>query len=111
MTMTFVVMGLGTVFNALANRRDPASGLAPPILQALAIAAVPALMLVLATELPGLQKGLLTEPLTGRQWFACLGLAALLPIVIEGRKWLRRRHAAHDEVLDVRRAVEPRVSA
>ena len=26
MTMTFVVMGLGTVFNALANRRDPASG-------------------------------------------------------------------------------------
>ena len=26
MTMTFVVMGLGTVFNALTNRRDPASG-------------------------------------------------------------------------------------
>jgi hypothetical protein len=26
MTMTFVVMGLGTVFNALANRRDPAAG-------------------------------------------------------------------------------------
>jgi hypothetical protein len=23
MTITFVVMGLGTVFNALANRRDP----------------------------------------------------------------------------------------
>ena len=27
LTMTFVVMGLGTVFNALTNRRDPASGL------------------------------------------------------------------------------------
>ena len=26
MTMTFVVMGLGTVFNALMYRRDPASG-------------------------------------------------------------------------------------
>jgi hypothetical protein len=24
--MTFVVMGMGTVFNALANRRDPVSG-------------------------------------------------------------------------------------
>ena len=56
MTMTFVVMGLGTVFNALANRRDPASGLTPPILKALAIAPVPVLMIVLATELPGLQR-------------------------------------------------------
>ena len=27
LTMTFVVMGLGTVFNAIVNRRDPASGL------------------------------------------------------------------------------------
>ena len=27
MTMTFVVMGLGTAFNALVNRRDPTSGL------------------------------------------------------------------------------------
>ena len=34
MTMTFVVMGLGTVVNALTNRRDPASGLTPPILKA-----------------------------------------------------------------------------
>jgi P-type Ca2+ transporter type 2C len=110
MTMTFVVMGLGTVFNALANRRDPASGLNPPILRALAISTVPVLMLVLATELPGLQKGLLTEPLTGRQWLACLGLAALLPLVIEGRKWLRRRSAPDEEVLDVRRAVAPGVS-
>ena len=41
MTMTFVVMGLGTVFNALTNRRDPASGLTPPILQAVAISVVP----------------------------------------------------------------------
>ena len=41
MTMTFVVMGLGTAFNALVNRRDPTSGLTPPILKALAIALVP----------------------------------------------------------------------
>src|SRR5262249_33892311 len=38
LTMTFVVRGLGTVFNALTNRRDPASGLAPPILVALGVA-------------------------------------------------------------------------
>jgi Ca2+-transporting ATPase len=50
-------------------------------------------MLFLATELPALQSGLLTEPLTGRQWLACIGLALLVPIVIEGSKWLRRRNA------------------
>ena len=107
MTMTFAVMGLGTVLNALTNRREPASGLAPPILKALAISLVPVLMVVLATELPGLQRGLLTEELSGRQWFACLGLATLLPLVIEGRKWLLRRRAPKQEVLDVRRAVAP----
>ena len=32
LTMTFAVMGLGTVFNALTNRRDPASGLESPLL-------------------------------------------------------------------------------
>ena len=107
LTMTFAVMGFGTIFNALANRRDPGSGLGPPILKALLISAVAAFMIALATELPGLQKGLLTTQLSGRQWFACVGLAALLPIVIEGRKWLRRRATPDDEVLDVRRAIQP----
>ena len=83
MTMTFVVMGLGTVFNALTNRRDPTSGLTAPILQALAISLVPVAMIVLATQLPGLQAGLLTTSLTGLQWLECVGLALLLPIVIE----------------------------
>jgi Ca2+-transporting ATPase len=91
LTMTFVVMGLGTVFNALTNRRDPASGLEPPILKALAISLVPVALIRLATELPGLQSALHTVPLTGKQWLACLGLAALLPIVIETGKWMRRR--------------------
>jgi P-type Ca2+ transporter type 2C len=108
MTMTFAVLGFGTVFNALTNRRDPASGLAPPILRAFAIGLVPMAMIVLATELPGLQKGLLTQELTGLQWFACVGLALLLPIAIEGRKFLRRRrHAAAGAGLDVNRTVAP----
>ena len=91
MTMTFVVMGLGTVFNALTNRRDPTSGLTAPILQALAISLVPVAMIVLATQLPGLQAGLLTTSLTGLQWLECVGLALLLPIVIEVSKVVRRR--------------------
>ena len=57
LTMTFVVMGLGTVFNAITNRRDPTSGLTPPILKALAVSLVPLTMIVLATELPGPAEG------------------------------------------------------
>ena len=68
MTMTFVVMGLGTVFNALTNRRDPTTGLTPPILKAAAISLVPVVMIVLATQLPAWQKGLVTTSLTGTQW-------------------------------------------
>jgi len=91
MTMTFVVMGLGTVFNALTNRRDPTSGLAPPILRAAAISLVPCGMILLATELPRPQGFLMTTPLTGAQWLAAIGLALLLPLVIEISKWVRRR--------------------
>ena len=107
MTMTFAVMGFGTVFNAIANRREPASGFTPPVLKALAIALAPMAMIVLAGELPALQKALLTAPMSGRQWFACVGLALLLPIVIEARKWIRRRGEAAPEELDVSRAVAP----
>ena len=107
MTMTFAVMGLGTVFNALTNRRDPASGLEPPILKALAISLIPVTMLVLATELPGLQKGLLTESLTGKEWLACFGLAALLPLVVETGKWIRRRRAPESTLLEVQPALTP----
>ena len=91
MTMTFAVMGLGTAFNALVNRRDPTSGLTQPILKALAIAVVPVAMVFFATELPTLQGALLTVPLTGRQWLVCAGLAALLPVVVELGKVVRRR--------------------
>jgi Ca2+-transporting ATPase len=107
MTMTFVVMGLGTVFNALTNRRDPTSGLTAPILQALAISSVPVALIILATQLPGLQAGLLTTSLTGLQWLECLGLAVVLPIVIELTKWIRRRRAPSASVLDAPQVVAP----
>jgi Ca2+-transporting ATPase len=105
--MTFVVMGLGTVFNALTNRRDPASGLTPPILQALGVSLVPVAMIFLATQLPSLQHGMLTLPLTGPQWLEAIGLALVLPVVIEGSKWLRRRRVAQEEIFAIDRAVTP----
>ena len=105
MTMTFAVMGLGTVFNALTNRRDPASGLMPPVLKAAGISVVPVVMLVLATQLPALQSGLVTQPLTGRQWLACIGLALVVPAVIEGSKLLRRRRMSSPAGLDIETAV------
>jgi len=105
--MTFAVMGIGTAFNALTNRRDPATGFSPPLLKALGVSVVSVAMIVLATELPGLQKGLLTTSLTGKEWLACFGLAALLPVVVETGKWIRRRRAAEASLLDVRQAVTP----
>jgi Ca2+-transporting ATPase len=91
MTMCFVVVGLGTVFSGLVMRRDPTTGLAPPVLDAIKYLAIPTGLVVLATELAFLQRGLLTQPLTGLQWLASIGLALVLPIVVEIDKWIRRR--------------------
>jgi Ca2+-transporting ATPase len=91
MTMCFVVLGLGTVFSGLVMRRDPSSGLVPPILSALKVLAIPAALVVLATELGFLQRGLQTQSLDGLQWLACLGLSLILPIVVEVDKWIKRR--------------------
>jgi P-type Ca2+ transporter type 2C len=107
MTMTFAVMGLGTVFNALVNRRDPTSGLTAPIVKALAIALVPLGLVFLATQLPSLQGALLTVPLTGGQWLVCLGLAALLPLTVEAGKVVRRRRRQPPAPLDPAVVVSP----
>ena len=107
MTMTFAVMGLGTAFNALVNRRDPASGLAPPVLKALAIALVPVGMLLLATQLPTLQEALRTTQLTASQWLVSAGLAAALPAVVELGKLVRTRRREEPDTLDPQAAVAP----
>jgi len=90
MTMTFMVLGLGTVGNAITNRRDPAGGLAPPIVKAAGIGLITVGLLVLATRADFLQHALLTQPLTGPQWLACLALALVLPVVVETAKLIRR---------------------
>jgi Ca2+-transporting ATPase len=107
MTMAFVVIGLGTVFSGLVMRREPSSGLTPPILNAVKWLLIPAALVVLATELGFMQRGLLTQSLTGLQWLACIGLALVLPIVVEADKWLRRRHLPPAKGLDPRAAVDP----
>ena len=107
MTMTFVVMGLGTVFNALVNRRDPTSGLTAPIAKALAIGLVPVAMVFLATQLPSLQGALLTVPLTGGQWLTAVGLAALLPLTVEVGKVVRRRRRGMPAAVTPQSAVAP----
>jgi len=107
MTMTFVVMGLGTTFNAVVNRRDPTSGVTAPIVKALAIGLIPVVLLFLATQLPTLQSGLLTVSLSPRQWLTCVGLAALLPIVVELDKVVRRRRQTHRTALGTEHAVAP----
>lgn len=111
LTMTFVIMGLGTVFNALTNRRDPASGVGPPVLKAVFISVVPVVMIFLGTQLPALRSGLLTQPLSGRQWLACIGLALLLPIVVEGSKWFRRRGGSAPGPITVQSAVTGTIGA
>jgi P-type Ca2+ transporter type 2C len=107
MTMTFVVLGLGTVFNGLANRRDPASGLEPPILRAAGISTITVVLLYLGTELPHLQTGLMTTSLSGLEWLASIGLAVTLPVVVEGSKWVRRRRSAPVGTIEPQRAVAP----
>ncbi|HQR27608.1 MAG TPA: cation-translocating P-type ATPase [Nocardioides sp.] len=107
LTMTFVVMALGTVFNALTNRRDPASGLSSPVLRGLAIALIPVTMTFVGTELPRFQKALMTTSLTTGQWVACILLAAVLPLVVEVGKLARRRRTPPSAPIDVHRAVEP----
>ena len=92
---------------ARVPRYDPASGLTPPILNVLAIAAIPVVLIIAATQIGFLQGSLLTQPLTGPQWLACLGLALALPLVIESAKWIRRRQAAPSTPINAQHVVAP----
>jgi Ca2+-transporting ATPase len=107
MTMCYVVIGLGTIFSGVVMRRDPTSGLTPPILTAVKWSVLPAGLLVLSTELDFLQNGLLAQSLTGLQWLACIGLALLMPIVVEIDKWVHRRGQRRPATVQVEAAVAP----
>ena len=108
MTMAFVIMCLSATISALVMRREPSSGLIPPLLKAVAILSIPIVLIVLSTVLAPLQKGLLTQPLTGPQWLACLGLALVTPVVVELDKLIRRHRTRTDVTYDVQSAVSSR---
>ncbi len=107
MTMAFVVMAFGTLFSGLAIRRDPESGLLSPILKALWILGIPAVLTLLATELAFFQRFLDTKELTGHQWVASLMLALVVLIVIETEKWIRRVRSPQRELRPVEEVVGP----
>ena len=89
--MTFAVMGLGTIFNALANRRDPASGLAAAAPQGARDLARPGRDDRRSPpSSPVSRRACSPQSLTGPQWLACFGLA-LSAAGHRAGKWLRRR--------------------
>ncbi len=91
MTMTFVVLSFASILGGLVMRRDPESGLAPPVLSAIRILSIAAVITVFAVEAGVLQDLLMTTSLTGGQWLACIGWSLIVPVVIEAEKALRRR--------------------
>ena len=107
MTMSFVVLGLTTILSGLVLRRDPGSGFTAPILNALKLLAIPVVLLALATQLDFLQHGLMSVSLSGGQWLACIGLAALFPIIVELDKWRRRNKTPGAAPIDAAVALNP----
>jgi Ca2+-transporting ATPase len=88
-------------------RRDPTSGLTPPILTALKWSVLPVILLVLSTNLDFLRHALLTQELTGLQWLACIGLGLVMPVVVEIDKWLRRHSQRTQPPAPVAEVVAP----
>ena len=89
-TMTFVVAAFGAIFGGLVMRRDPESGLAPPLLVAVKWLSIPLALTVAAVEIGFLQRLLGTTGLDGRQWLVALALGLVVPVVVELEKWIRR---------------------
>ncbi|WP_347978281.1 cation-translocating P-type ATPase [Microbacterium sp. ProA8] len=93
-TMAFVVCALGSIFGGLVMRRDPESGLSAPIVAAVKWLSIPLALTVVAVEVGFMQRLIGTTSLTGDQWLTALGLALLVPVLIEIEKWIRRARLA-----------------
>lgn len=106
MTMTYIVLGLGTIGTAVAMRRDPEPGFVGPWGKAVQLIAWPIVILIASTELGFLQRWIDTTSLNGTQWLICIGLAAVSVLVVEIDKALRRRRHARN-LSTVQEAVAP----
>ena len=93
MTMTYVILGLGTIGTGLALRRDPEPGLTAPWGRAVWMLFIPVVFLVVSTELPFLQRWLDTTPLNGAQWLFCIAGGVLVVLLVEVDKAVRRRRS------------------
>ncbi len=89
-SMTFGILAISTMFLAISLRRGVIPGWDGPYLPYLLWMLVPAVLTVLAIELPLFQRMLLTTSLTGSQWLAVWGVALIVPVVIEIDKAIRR---------------------
>ena len=89
-----VSKGVHGLRKAMAGYYDRRFGVAQPLLKYAGTLAVGAAFVFLATELPTLERWFDLVPLTGYQWAAVLGLALVMPLVVEADKAIQRRREA-----------------
>jgi Ca2+-transporting ATPase len=90
MTMAFCVMGLSTAISGFVMRHDRSWAFTQPLGRFAGLLGAGALMVVFSTQFGFLQRWLQTTPLTAPQWGAVLGLALVMPVVVEGDKLFQR---------------------
>jgi Ca2+-transporting ATPase len=90
MTMAFCVMGLSTILSGFAMRHDRAHALTQPLLRFAGLLAIGAALLVFSTQFAFLQHWLSTTSLNKGQWGRVLGLALVMPLVVEADKFVQR---------------------
>lgn len=98
-TMAFAVASFGAIFGGLAMRRDPGTGFAAPIANALKWLSIPAVITVVCIEVGFLQRLMGTVSLSGTEWLGALGLALIVPLVVEVQKAVRRRIAENAQTI------------
>ena len=94
MTMAFCVMGMSTVLSGFVMRHDRAPAWTQPLGRFAALLGTGALFIVFATEFHFLQRWLLTTELNKGQWARVLGLALVMPVVVEADKFVQRLRSA-----------------
>jgi len=89
-TMTYVIMGLGTLGTAIALRRDPDFGFRAPWGKAMQLQIWPVLFIVVSTEFGFLQRWIGTTSLSPNEWLICVVLSLFVVAVVVVDTALRR---------------------
>ena len=96
-SMTFAILALSTVWMAISLRRTHLPAWTGPFVPYWVWMAVPAVLTVLAIELPLLQSLLQTTGLTGDQWGSVFLATLIIPALIESVKAIQRRARSQGE--------------